>query len=139
MGAEFLELDLGFEAVLGFHHHVHQFVPVVVPFFNAPKISGAAFVVDDEWHNAVAQAFLKQNESANTTIAVFKGDYFLKADVEVQNVIALDLCLLFVVGDQLCQTGMDLTSRKELAIPGTGCDRPVLTGAHPTSVGIISV
>ena len=35
MGVEFLEFDLGFEAVLGFHYHVHQCVPVGVPFFYA--------------------------------------------------------------------------------------------------------
>ena len=33
MGVELLEFDLGFEAVLSFHHHIHQFVAVVVPFF----------------------------------------------------------------------------------------------------------
>ena len=64
MGVEFLEFDLGFEAVLGFHHHVHQFVPVVVPLFDTSEVSGAALVVDDEGHNVVAQALLKQNESA---------------------------------------------------------------------------
>ena len=36
VGVEFLELDLGFDAVLGFHYHVHQFIPVVVPLFDAP-------------------------------------------------------------------------------------------------------
>ena len=33
VGVELLEFDLGFEAILGFHHHVYQFVPVGVPFF----------------------------------------------------------------------------------------------------------
>ena len=59
VGVEFLEFDLGFEAVLGFHDYVHQFVPVVVPLFDTTEIPGTAFVVDDEWHNAVAQAFLE--------------------------------------------------------------------------------
>lgn len=96
VGVEFLEFDLGLEAVLGFHHHIHQFVPVVVPLFDATKVAGAAFVIDDEWHNAVAQAFLEHKQSAHAAIAVFKGEYLLKADVEVQNVVALDLGLLFV-------------------------------------------
>ena len=130
VGVEFLEFDLGFEAVLGFHDYVHQFVVVIVPFFDTPEVAGAAFVVDDEWHNAVAQAFLKEDQSANTAIAVFKGEDFLEADVEVQNVIALDLGLLLVAGDQFCQTGMDLARVQELAIPGTRCDCPVLTGAY---------
>ena len=46
MGAEFLELDLGFEAVLSFHHYVHQFVPVVVPLFDASEVAGTALIVE---------------------------------------------------------------------------------------------
>ena len=61
VGVELLEFDLGFEAVLGFHDDVHQFVTVNLPFFDTPEVTGAAFVVDDERHNAVAQAFLKGN------------------------------------------------------------------------------
>ena len=48
MGVEFLEFDLGFEAVLGFHDYVHKFVPVSVPLFDATQIPGTAFIVDDE-------------------------------------------------------------------------------------------
>ena len=43
MGVELLEFDLGFEAVLGFHYHVYQFVPVGVPFLDTTEITGAAF------------------------------------------------------------------------------------------------
>lgn len=130
MGVEFLEFDLGFEAVLGFHYHVHKFVSIGVPLFDAAQIPGAAFVVDDEWHHIVAQAFLKEDQSAYPSVAVLEGEYLLKADVEVQNVIALDFGLLFVGSDQLCQTGMDLVRVQELAIPGSGCDGAVLAGAH---------
>lgn len=130
MGVEFLEFDLGFEAVLGFHYHVYQFVPVCVPFLDALKVAGSAFVIDDEGHNIVAQAFLEQDQSTNTAIAVLEGEYLLEADVEVQNVVALDLRLLFVAGNQLCQTGMNFVRVQELAIPGTGCDRPVLAGSN---------
>ena len=59
VGVELLEFDLGFEAVLGFHHHVHQFVPVGVSFLDTTEITGAAFVVYDEGHDIVAQAFLE--------------------------------------------------------------------------------
>ena len=130
MGVEFLEFDLGFEAVLGFHHHVHQFIPVVVPFLDATKVAGPALIIDDERHYAVAQAFLEHNQSAHAAIAVLEGKDFLEADVEVQNVVALNLGLLFVDSDQLCQTGMDLTSRQQLAVPGPGVWRPVLAGTH---------
>ena len=59
MGAELLKFDLGFEAVLGFHYHVYQFVLVNLSLFDATEVSGAAFVVDDEGHNIVAQTFLR--------------------------------------------------------------------------------
>ena len=68
MGVELLELDLGFEAFLGFHDYIHQFVVVNLPFFDATEVAGAAFVVDDEGHHIVAQAFLEQDQSAHTTI-----------------------------------------------------------------------
>ena len=108
MGVELLEFDLGFEVVLGFHYHIHQFVPVIVPFLDATQIPGSAFIIDDEWHNAMAQAFLKQDQSAHATVAILEGEDLLETDVEVQNVVALDLRLLLVAGNQLCQTGMDL-------------------------------
>ena len=130
VGVEFLELDLGFEAVLGFHYHVYQFVSVGVPLFDPAQVSGAAFVVDDEGHHIVAQTFLEHKQSTDAAIAVLEGEDFLKTDMEVQNVVALDLGLLFVCSDQLCQSGMDLVRVQELAIPGTGCDGAVLTGAH---------
>ena len=136
VGVEFLEFDLGFEAVLSFHHNVYQFVPVVVPFLDAPKVARAAFIVDDERHHAVAQTFFEHNQSAHTTVTVLEGEDFLEADVEVQNVIALNLGLLFVGGNQFCQTGMDFVWVQELAIPGPGCNRPVLTGANLITVGV---
>ena len=129
MGVEFLEFDLGFEAVLGFHDHIHQFVAVNLPLFDTTEITGAAFVVDDEWHNAVAQAFLEHQQSAHATVAVLEGEDLLEADVEVQDVIALDLGLLFIGSDQLCQTGMDFVRVQELSIPWTGCNGTVLAGA----------
>ena len=104
MGAEFLELDLSFEAVLGFHHHIYQFVPVGVPFFDAAQIPGAAFIVDNEGHHIVAQAFLEHQQSTNTAISVLEGEDLLEPDMEVQNVIALNLGLLLVGCDQVCQT-----------------------------------
>ena len=102
MGVELLKFDLGFKAVLGFHYHVYQFVPVIVPFFDATEVAGAAFVVDDEWHNAVTQTFLEHKQSTHAAISVLEGENLLEADVEVQNMIALDVGLLFVGSDQLC-------------------------------------
>ena len=41
VGVELLEFDLGFEAVLGFHDYVYQFVAIGVPFLDAAQIPGA--------------------------------------------------------------------------------------------------
>ena len=69
---------MGFEAVLGFHHNIHQFVTVIRPLLDAAKVAGAALIVDDEMHHIVAQALLKQNKSTNTTFSIFKEKYLLK-------------------------------------------------------------
>ena len=129
VGVKLLEFNLGLKAVLGFHNNIYQFVPVAVPLFDSTKVSGATFIVDDEWHHIVAQAFLEHKQSANATVPVLEGEYFLEADVEVQDVIALDLGLLFIGSDQLCQTGMDFVRVQELSIPWTGCNGTVLAGA----------
>ena len=136
MGVELLEFDLGFEAVLDFHDYVYQFVVIVVPLLDATEVSGATLIVNDEWHDIVAQAFLEQNESANTTISILKGEYLLKPDMEIQNMIPFNFSLALVACDQFSQTGMDLPCRQELTIPGPGCNRPVLTGANLITVGI---
>ena len=47
VGAEFLEFDLGFEAVLGFRYPVHQFVPVGIA--KAPLSSGAFGFIMPAW------------------------------------------------------------------------------------------
>ena len=83
MGVELLEFDLGLEAILGFHYHVYQFVPVVVPFLDAPEVAGSAFVIDDKGHHIVAQTFLEHQQSTHATVAVLKGEYLLEANVEV--------------------------------------------------------
>ena len=44
--------------------------------------------------------------------------------------ISLNFGLAFVACDQLSQTGIDLSCRQQLTIPGTGCDGAVLAGAH---------
>ena len=120
VGVELLKLDLGFEAVLGFHYHVYQFVTVIVPLFDTTKVAGAAFVINNKGHHIVAQTFLEHKQSAYTAVAVLEGEDLLEADLEVQNVVALDLGLLFVCGDQLCQTGMDIIRVQELAVSGDG-------------------
>ena len=87
MGVELLEFDLGFEAILSFHHHVYQFVVIFMPFFDAAEVSESTLVDNDERHNIVAQAFLKQNQYAHSTVVA------LEAGVEIYDIIMFNLRL----------------------------------------------
>ena len=77
MGVEFLELDLGF------HHHIYQFISVIVPFLDTTEITGSALIIDDKRHDIMAKAFLKQNESTNTAISILEGEDLLEPDMEI--------------------------------------------------------
>ena len=68
---------LGLQPILDFYQNIEQFVSVVVSFLDAPEIAKSPFVVNYEWHNAVAWAFYKLNDSPNTAIATFniQADY----------------------------------------------------------------
>ncbi len=48
MLAEAFQLQLGFEAVLGFQDHVLQLIPVLIPFPDSTKVSGPLLVVNNE-------------------------------------------------------------------------------------------
>ena len=89
---ESLEFDLCLKPVLGLHHHVNHLKPVIVPFLNAPEVSGPALVVNDEGHGAMLQAFLKENESANTAVSILEGKDLPKAHMEIHDVVdAVDI------------------------------------------------
>ena len=107
-----------------------------MPLLDTTEVSRSALVVDDKRHNAVAKAFLKQNESANTAIAVLKGEYLLEPDMEIQDVIPLNFGLVLIACDQLSQTGMDLPCRQQLTVPGPRCDRPILARPNLITVSI---
>ena len=107
-----------------------------MPFLDAAQVSGPALIVDDEGHSAMAQTLLKHNQSAHAAVAVLEGVDLLKPHMEVQDLIPLNLSLVLVVPDQLCQTGIDPAHRQQLPIPGSGGRRPVLAGADLLAVGI---
>ena len=102
---------LAFTGYLGLHHNVNHFEPVIVPFLDAPEVSGPALVVDDEGHSTVGQTFFEHNQSAHTTISVFEGEDLLEPHMEVKDLIPLNFGLVLIVSDQLCQTGIDPTHR----------------------------
>ena len=58
---ESLQLDLGLKSLLGFHHHINHLVSVVVPFLNAPEVSGAALAINVEEYG--------DNDSRNTVLS----------------------------------------------------------------------
>ena len=110
--AESQQFDLGFKPVLRFHYYVDHLEAIIMPFLDAPEVSGSALIVDDEGHGTVAQAFLEHDQSANTAITVFEGEDLLEPDMEVQDLIPLDFGLVLIVPDQCCQTGIDSAHRQ---------------------------
>ena len=47
-----------------------QITLFVVPFFQSTIVEHLQIILDDEWNDIIFQAFLKHNQSANTTISV---------------------------------------------------------------------
>ena len=133
---ESLQLDLGLKPVLSLHHYVNHFEPVIVPFLDAPEVSGSALVIDNKGHNAMAQALLEHDQSANAAVLVLKGEDLLEAYMKVQDLIPFDFGLVLIVPDQFRQTGIDSAYRQQLPISGTGSHSPVLTRADLLTVGI---
>lgn len=84
---ESLQFDLSLKSVLHLHHHVNHLEPVIVPFFDSTQVLGATIVVDDEGHSVVVQAFLGEDEFANSVIVILEWEYILEADVKKQNMV----------------------------------------------------
>jgi len=86
MGVEFLEFDLGAVTLLGFQDYFQEGVLVFVPGFDALDISRPAFIVQDEGHYVVAQAFLEHDESPYPAVAVAEGCKSEELHMEIQDV-----------------------------------------------------
>jgi hypothetical protein len=46
-------------------------------------------IVNDEWDDLMTQAFLQQDHSPESAVAVFEGMNTFKADMEIQNIFHL--------------------------------------------------
>ena len=66
---------------------------VCFPRCDSSVVFATVFVVDDEWDNLVAQAFLHHDQSAEAAVSVFKGMDTLEPDMEVQDVSQLHFFL----------------------------------------------
>ena len=108
---ETLQLDLGLKSLLSLHHHINQFIPIIVPFLDAPEVSGSALVIDNEGHNAMAQALLEHDQSAHAAVTILEGEDLLEPYMEVQNLISFDFGLVLIVPNQFRQTGIDPAHR----------------------------
>ena len=45
-----------------------------MPLLDAPEVPGSAFIINDEGHDSVAQAFLEHDQSAHAAVAVLEGE-----------------------------------------------------------------
>ena len=56
-----LQLNLGIEAALGFHHNFTQDARIIVPLPDALQVPAAALIVQDEGHDLMPQTFLEHD------------------------------------------------------------------------------
>ena len=75
------------------------------------EVVGAAFVVQDEGHDFVAEALFEHQKSADTTVAVFERMDPFKSNVEIQNPKQIDLFQAFILSQQYAQLGVDILRR----------------------------
>ena len=100
---ELLQGDLGLKAHLSFHADIDQDAAIIVPLTDAVEVAGAALIVDDEGYDIVTEAFLEHQQATDTTVAILEGADTLKLHVEIQNLMEADICLRFVLLEQLSE------------------------------------
>lgn len=103
LDSEFVEKE--FEIVLRSEAGVGQEAFDPGPVAEAVVVEHFQIIGDDERHMAVAQTFAKHQQSSDTTVAVLKRMYSLKALVKIQNVVKrrVFFCIIFL------QEGFDLS------------------------------
>ena len=100
---ELLQGDLSFKAHLRFHADIQQDATIIVPLADAVEVSGAALIIDDKGCDTVAQAFLEHQQATDTTIAILEGTDALELNMKIQNLVKADICLRFVLLEQLSE------------------------------------
>ena len=103
MLGQLLQLNLGIEAALGFHHNFSENAAVVVPFPKAFQVTGAALIIQDEGHHIMPQAFLEHDQPTDPTVVIFEGEDPLEAYVEIQNIPAIHFFQRFIPRGQQFQ------------------------------------
>jgi len=101
---------------------------VVVPVAEALEILRAAFIIQDEGHDFVAEAFFEHQESADTTVAILEGMDSFEAYMEIQDLKQVDLFQTFVLSQQRTQPRVDVFRRRSLGFSQSARLFPVLAG-----------
>ena len=86
MLGQLLQLNLGIEAALGFHHHFSQNTAVVVPFPEAFQVACPALIIQDKGHHIMPQAFLEHDQPSDSAVTIFERKDPLEAHMEVQDI-----------------------------------------------------
>ena len=100
MLGQLLQLDLGIEAALGFHHNFGQNAAVIVPFPETFHVTGPALIIQNEGHHIMPQAFLKHDQPTDSTVVIFEGKDSFEAHMEVQDVPAIHFIQRFLPRSQ---------------------------------------
>ena len=96
----------------------------------------SAIVAMPDLKAARKKEYIKFSSELHTAVSILEGKNLLEPDVEIQDLIPLNFALVLVACDQLSQTGIDLSCRQQLTIPGPRCNRPVLTRPNLITVSI---
>ena len=88
------ELHFALEAFLCFEGYGHQWLVIFAPVGNTAVVGASALIADDEWGDAVTQAFLHHDQATNSAVVIFKGMDPLEADMEVQDTFHVNRAFL---------------------------------------------
>ena len=83
MLGQLLQLNLGIEAALGFHHNFGQNAAVIVPFPKTFQITCPALIVQNEGHHIMPQAFLEHDQASNSAVVIFERKDPFEAHMEI--------------------------------------------------------
>ncbi len=105
---EALGVDHVFETLLGFEAGGGEDAAIQVPEAQALQVGGAAFVVNDERRDAVAQALLEHQQPSDPAVPIVEGTDALKVHVEVQDLQQSHFLQVLILSKQLAHLGVDV-------------------------------
>lgn len=131
-----LGVDDVFEALLGFEARRGEDAAVQIPETEAFQVGGAAFVIQDEGRDAVAQALFEHQQPPDPSVPVVEGPNAFKAHVEIQDLQQGHFLQVLIFTKQLAHLGVDVLGRRGFQlIQIVGCSTVRPNAALATALG----